>query len=185
MNQRMKLKILPLLFLAMLPFSAYSTTLAPHSPFKIYSPNRKFFVQMIPSREGYGPAEYQGKAFAVGSSQVLWKIEGYRDFFLCDDGIHFVQLGSPYSADDQFSGLAIEFYKNGQKLKSYAIKELLKDPKALKKSESVYHWRAFSPPQSKLGQPGFSPDGTRYTLYLNDGSAYVFDVTNGSIVQKQ
>lgn len=148
------------------------------------------------------PATYEGerlvrKAFGVaysllpdGKQKELYRTSGWYSFevFISNDGRYLVQLG-PWNVGDRPSGkdLAIAFYKDGQKMRSYSTADLVKDPEQVLVSTSHYMWRApalsktYKMGEALLLQPTLNDYAENFTLHTIDGWTYVFDLKTGKM----
>jgi hypothetical protein len=172
------MRLVSKLFLLTCFFSTNSVadTLAKSNPFVISSSDSPYFVTMVPSKSG------KGYAAAIelcqdGSSRELWRIDGYAfEAYLSKDGQHFIKIGPwPSGRAPSKEDVAVEFFKNGQLLKSYSTKDLIKDSSKVRPTSGHYFWRA------KDGDYSFLSSNSFHTKTV-DGISYVFDVTTGEII---
>jgi hypothetical protein len=108
-----------------------------------------------------------------GSSTPLWTVDWYAyDVDVASDGIHLVRDGPWASRTDQE---AFSFFADGKLVRTYAIAELIDLKFLLSHSVSHFQW-------SEGGR--LDDAALRYAVSTKDGNSFVFDVTNGSIVQE-
>jgi hypothetical protein len=108
-----------------------------------------------------------------GSSTPLWTVNWYAyDVDVASDGIHLVRHGPWASRADQE---AFSFFANGKLVRTYAISELIDLKFLLPHSVSHFQW-------SEGGQ--LDDAALRYAVRTKDSNSFVFDITNGSIVQE-
>jgi hypothetical protein len=138
-----------------------------------YSRSERYSLTMTP---GSATSQGGGVAQEAASGEILWKVDWFaNEVELADDGKHLVRFG-PWASDTRgLSDLAIAFYANGQELKRYQVRDLLKDRSKLSPSVSHYEWRRSDP------NAGFSKDGRTFSITLVDGGAYVFHVATGRV----
>lgn len=74
--------------------------------------------------------------------------------------------------------VAINFYTNGNRTKQIRIDELVDNMDKVSMSVSMAFWRAEDEPLS------FDSDGNRLSVKTVENKTYVFDITNGEIVEK-
>lgn len=81
-----------------------------------------------------------------GSDKPIWTVNWYAQWvFVHPDGKHLVRigpwprLGNP--GQRLYDELAIAFYRNGNELEKYAVKDLVSNPQSLPVSKSHYEWR--------------------------------------------
>jgi hypothetical protein len=107
-----------------------------------------------------------------GSNTPLWTVDwNANEVVVASDGRHLVRWG-PFPASGQFDEIALEFYRDGQLLKSYQVKDLVKDPNKLPQTVSHYLWLKTSSYDDATGQ---------LSLETEMGEQYSFDITNGAI----
>ncbi|MCM8776163.1 MAG: hypothetical protein NC930_07450 [Candidatus Omnitrophica bacterium] len=149
-------------------------------PIRMYSPNGGFYIDLVPEKRltlsGFG----KGTAYASGSDQPQWSIDWYsRSIILCDDGMHLIRVGQAGRDMNGLSDLAVGFYEKGRELKSYRVKDLVKNPDQLWKGFSEYQWKS----RLSTGRSGLSGDQKEYTLVLIDGTVYTFSVETGEVLR--
>jgi hypothetical protein len=103
----------------------------------------------------------------------IWTVNWYA--FRVDitfDGKHLVRWG-PWAFFDNYDELALEFYENGQLLKTYLVSDIVSDPEKLPHSVSHYTWAA---------EAEFDENQKKLFLKTENGEEYLFDVTTGGII---
>ena len=108
-----------------------------------------------------------------GSTTPLWVVHWYSFVvYPSSDGMHLVRTGPWASSVDE---LALSFHRNGQEIKSYAIKDLIRDEGKLSYTVSHFFWR------SKLE---FDDEKGLVFLQTRDNQEYLFNIKNGEIIPK-
>lgn len=159
-------------FFSGITFADTPAKLQPYIISQDYSPN---FVKMIPSKSGEGYAA----AFRLlndGTSRKLWSIDGYSfEAYLSKDGQYFIRLG-PWASGRKPShkDVAVEFFKNGQLLRSYSTKDLVKDVSKVVPTAGHYFWR-------KKDKNYPLDSALHFYIKTVDDLSYVFDITTGEI----
>lgn len=108
-----------------------------------------------------------------GSSTPLWTIDWYAfKVFPSSDGIHLIRMGPWASSTDD---LSLAFYKNGEEIKKYNVRNLVRDNSKLEHTVSHFFWR------SELKY-----DDEKLLVYLKtkDNQAYTFSIKTGEIIHK-
>lgn len=150
------------------------------------SPNQRYFFTMIPQNSGYSGEHPDaiGKAYrlkADGDFILLWKVSDWyaHQVYLSNDGLHLVRLGNWASgcelSDKQ---LAVAFYKQGQLLKMYSTKDLIKQKKSIRCSVSHYQWRA------ETDEPQWLGYDNDFYLTTIEGVEYRFSLSTGEILSQ-
>lgn len=107
------------------------------------------------------------------SQAPLWKINWYAfDAIPSSDGRHLIRMGPWASSIHQ---LALAFYKNGELIKNYRIKDLVHDESQLIFTVSHFFWKTscqFNDQQSAL------------TLKTVDNRSYRFSIETGEILSE-
>jgi hypothetical protein len=185
------LNILPLIGLWIFSSTARADSPAPPFSYTKPSPDGRFLFVMIPrgtldDEMRHWNEETKAKIRAIrqtysqsglyrndGSSTPLWTVDWYAyDVEVASDGIHLVRDGPWASRADQE---AFSLFANGKLVRSYAISELIDLKFLLPHSVSHFRW----------SDGGRLDDATlRYAVSTKDGNSFVFDVTNGSLVQQ-
>lgn len=111
-----------------------------------------------------------------GSSAPLWTVDWYSfGVFVFSDGVHLVKLG-PWALSNNYSELALAFYRSGEETKRYSVSALVAHPSSLPQSVSHYMWARSS---------SFDDHPTnRLHVETYNGERYIFDVTSGQIISK-
>lgn len=108
-----------------------------------------------------------------GSTTPLWAVYWYSfSVYPSSDGKHIVRMGPWASSVDQ---LALAFYENGKELKSYLIRDLIKDETRLKHTVSHFFWQKES---------RFNDKESTMLIKTHDGQTYLFSVKTGEILQR-
>ena len=106
-----------------------------------------------------------------GSSIPLWTVDWYAfEVFPSSDGKHLIRMGPWAGSTLQ---LALSFHKNGKEIKSYRIKDLVRDESKLKHTVSHFFWRSELRYDDKQG-----------VLFLKtiDNQVYRFSAKTGEIL---
>jgi hypothetical protein len=104
------------------------------------------------------------------STTPLWTVDWYAfQVALSSDGKYLIRWG-PWPFHGNYDELALAFYKDGQELQQYTVKDLVAVPELLPRSVSHYGWEK---------QTSF--DATTNVLHLetHTGETYDFDITSG------
>ena len=114
----------------------------------------------------------QSGLYSTDDSTIpIWTVDWYAfQVVLSSDGQYLIRRG-PWPFHANYDELAIAFYKNGQEIRRYAVKDLVADPESLPRSISHYMWEKVA-----------SFDATSNVLHLetHNGEKYDFDVTTGN-----
>lgn len=120
--------------------------------------------------------------FRNGEGKPVWTVDWYSfDVRACSDGVHLVRFGPWPDSGDEGKTLAVAFYRNGKKIRSYAVRDLVHEILDLPHSISHYQWKKSS---------GFDDAGKRLRLNLYSDSSYnsnrsiVFDIRTGLRIQR-
>jgi hypothetical protein len=161
-----------------LAVQAFADSPAPPRDFKKVTGNY-VFVMLAPDEPGqwtnHDPEirkayKQSGLYRNDGSTTPLWVVDWYAfEVFPSSDGEHLVRMG-PWAAST--GAPAVSFYRNGKEVKTYRIKDLVRDESRLIRSVSFLHWRGEVKYDDKKG-----------VLFLKtiDGQAYRFSVETGQI----
>jgi hypothetical protein len=109
-------------------------------------------------------------------SKLVYSVENLRswtykdNFFFSEDFQSFAHMPSP-----DFE-IAIEFYVEGHLVKTYDIKDLVRNHSKISYSTSSAWW--------KNSDVKVSQDQDRLTVTTVDGLTYVFDINTGEIIEK-
>lgn len=189
------LNILPLIVatIALCGFASTARADSPTPPFSFTkpSPDGRFLFVMIPrstldNEMPHWNEETKAKIRAIrqtytqsglyrndGTSTPLWTVDWYAyDVDVASDGIHLVRHGPWASCVDQE---AFSFLANGKLVRTYAVSELIDLKFLLPHSVSHFQWSH----GSRLDDAAL-----RYAVSTKDGNSFVFDITDGSIVQE-
>jgi len=182
--------IISLLMLSGLQGVAIADSEAAPFPWMTTSKNEQILFKMVPQKWHWEADDKKmvvdqeafGVAYSIdknGDFQELWRVEGWYAFGgeISDDGRYFVRYG-PWASDcKEFTDLAIAFYDNGDLLKEYQVRDLIKNANSLEYSVSHYQWKARDQSQ---------PNGFNYRPYFHlvmiDKTAYRFNYETGDIV---
>lgn len=142
---------------------------------------RRYYFKMVPQPDApYDVEKGMGYAYRVTNQKadaLLWSTSGWYSFqtYLSGDGRYLVRLGNwPRGHEPSEKHLAIAFYKDGKKVKSYSTRQIIKDNSQVEASVSHY--------QFYQGEPGFTESyGYLFKLISVDNMEYVFDVRTGNI----
>jgi hypothetical protein len=158
---------------------AFADTPAPFRDFKVVSGNY-IFVMLAPDapdewarrdpalREVYAQS---GLYRADGSRTPLWTVAWYAfEVFPSSDGEHLVRMWPWASSTDD---PAVFFYKRGKEVKTYRIKDLVRDDSQLVRSVSFLHWR---------GALTYNDRDAVLFLMTLDNRVYRFSVRTGEIL---
>jgi len=150
-------------------------------PYLTTSRSGRFYFKMAPGRDVYG----YGAAYAVLASQdtELWSVSGWYSFrtFLSDDGRYLVSLfgrtSIPRVEQAEPTDPLVAFYDNGKLLAQHSIAQLIQDPAAINRSESLTYLQP-SP------APGFDELGHSFSFVTGEHVTFAFDIRTGAIVSK-
>lgn len=126
-------------------------------------------------------------------AEMLWPIEGYSPsdcLFISSDGVSMARLEGDWwqtkeypspsrlPADVEAAQLqlpAVGFYRNGEKIRTYRITDLLTNPRDIKHSPLHLLWSAGAVLNEETG---------RFVLHLQDSGRAVFDYRTGELVRQ-
>lgn len=167
------LYIVALLLAAVAATPALADSPAPPIPYKAVSPHGRMIVEMdVPhDRHPNGIGLARDKA----TGKIIWRVNFYaHQVLVSDDKVSLVRMG-PWASDQKgYTDLAIAFYQNGNMVRKYQVRDLLKNLDTAQHTVSHYFWRARQMPSQ------FSPDQKRFTLFLIDNTAITFDAATGA-----
>jgi len=109
--------------------------------------------------------------------ELVYTVHGLRtwayssDFYFSEDFRSFVFIPSP--TED----IALQFFTDGELVKTYKINDLVKNRTKITRSTSSLWWI------KRMNTINDEPNNT-LTLTTVDDRTYVFDITNGSILEK-
>lgn len=95
------------------------------------------------SRDGQLFKKYpKSGLYRVGETRTpLWSVDWYSyDVRACSDGSHLVRYGPWARSNDKGKTLATAFYRSGETIKSYEVRDIVKDTGKLPHSISHYMW---------------------------------------------
>jgi hypothetical protein len=158
----------------------------PQEPYVVSSPNfgRYYFKMQPDTNHLFDRDKGKGEAYQVlagDRDSLLWITNGWYAgwVFLSSDGIHLVRLGNwPRGNAPSDSHLAVAFYKNGNLLKSYSTKELIRDLSRVQPSISHYEYLGPYPSSIK-----FYDNQDLFRLVTVDDVEYIFDIHSGDVVE--
>jgi len=160
----------------------------PH-PLVITSSYGQHYFKMIPAEYSYKNSERTivkeafGVAYAVddeGNDKELWRVKGWYSFqtFLSNNGEFLVRLGNwAEGCATSEKNLGVAFYSNGELLKQYSTKDLIKNSKNVECTISHYFWR-----ENKEGSLHLSYND-QFHLKTIEGTQYIFDIKTGNILE--
>jgi hypothetical protein len=176
--------ITPIAALLLIYSIAWADSEAPPYPYVTVSEYGGYYFKMIPDKQNqYDGDNGSGICFEVTTDQtdkILWTTTGWYAFvtYLSYDGAYLIRMGNwPRGQELSSEHLAVAFYKEGELLKSYSTKDLVKDPSSIERTVSHYSWSAESPKLDSYEH--------RFTIVTKDNNEYVFDITNGSIISQK
>jgi hypothetical protein len=113
--------------------------------------------------------------YRSGETEPIWTVDWYA--FRVDitpDGKHLVRWG-PWAFTPNYNELALEFYENGEILRSYRVSDLVAEPQSLPHTVSHYSWR---------DEAEFNGEKRELSVRTYNGEEYLFDATTGEIVRE-
>jgi hypothetical protein len=180
------LKIILILFTTSLSLTTpriWADQERPPYPYITVSKSGHYYFKMIPDvggRQGqYGRYKGTGICYRVTpdeKDEIIWKTKGWFSFntYLSYDGKYIIRMGDwirGHEPSDEH--LAVAFYKEGEHLKGYSTKDIVKDSSAIRRTVSHYEWLSDEKP--KL-------ESHKFTIKTIDNIEYIFDITNGNII---
>jgi len=176
-------KLIPIIAAVMLASSiAWADSEVPPYTYVSVSEYGRYYFKMIPDN----PADREtgsGICFEVtagNTDKILWTTTGWYAYstYLSSDGKYLIRMGVwPRGQELSDTHLAVAFYKDGNLLKSYTTKYLVKDPSRIERTVSHYFWLE--------GIPGLLPHGHRFKIVTKDNIEYIFDITDGKIISQK
>lgn len=112
------------------------------------------------------------------SNIPLWTAEiNAFDVIVADDGHHLARIG-PWPLLDDYEELAVDFYEDGNKIRSYTVRDLIGNKEwCLPKSWSHYRWLMdIDEPHSRAGK-----SVETMTLKTHLGQLIEFNLSNGEM----
>jgi len=167
-------------------FTAYADSPAPETPYEIVLQGGDKIFYMTPSSNRIDPGlEVSEERMQVKSGlyyttplENIYYVNRYfyQSILLSDDGICFayIEWASAKGMND-LSGEAIGFYKNGVKIKSYKVSDLLKDKKKADFSVSHVMWEDGQKREYDIAK-------NTLTVTAKDGCVYAFDIKTGQMI---
>jgi hypothetical protein len=113
--------------------------------------------------------------YIKGENTPLWTVVWFAfRVNISSDGKYMVRWGD-WPIIHYYDAMALEFYDNGQVIKSYTVKDLVASPSLLPETVSHYEWEETS-----------SFDSEHNILWLKtlNKEEYTFDITTGEIIKK-
>lgn len=113
--------------------------------------------------------------YIKGENMPLWTVDWYAfRVNISLDGKYLVRWGD-WPIIRYYDAMALEFYDNGQMIKSYVVKDLVTAPSLLPETVSHYEWEETS-----------SFDAVQNILWLKtlNKEEYTFDITTGEIIKR-
>ncbi|MGH1362172.1 MAG: hypothetical protein ACRBF0_01360 [Calditrichia bacterium] len=153
-----------------------------NEPYFANSDNGNYVIEMIPTH-AYGN-KGTGNVYRIiegEKRQLLWSVGWFaQNVSIANDGLHLIRL-EPWGSDvEQFSDVALEFYRKNHLLKRYKSKEILGDTSTVTKDIGHYRHTAY-----KSSIPiGLSNENKTFTLVQTDKSVNVFDILSGHLIDK-
>jgi hypothetical protein len=146
------------------------------------SPDGHFLFVMVPAQNDETPDSAHGTLYEVssdGSLKSRWTTRGWYapETIVADDGVHLIALNTWPEGDAPDGTIGLAFYRSGTLVKSYAIRDLVKDKNAVRGSLRHYRWLA----EHATQQPRLEETGFR--LITIDGTLYHFDLDSGAITR--
>lgn len=136
--------------------------------------------------------KYPTSGLYTASGELVWKFAGdyvpYDNAFPSPDGVHLARLEGEWwtekeyaatkrlPADEeakQLAAVAVAFYVNGERVRSYTVSDLLTDPADLKHSPRFVLWAA-----------GAVLTGDRFVVMTQDANQLAFDARTGELLSK-
>ena len=147
--------------------------------FKVYSEDESMFFQFVPrdikridSTRTMVSVYYNTEPPQLIHSWEFRDLAYENDFFFSKDLQHFAFI--PQADFD----IAVEFYSNGELVKTYSIRDLVRNYRRVFYTFSSAWWL-------KEGQDRpISQDGDMLTITTIDGLTYVFDINTGDIIER-
>lgn len=142
----------------------------------------RYVFVMVPEGEDAKAKPAHGTLYEVtasGALQQRWTTSGWyaSDLIVANDGEHVVALNAWPEGEEPDNTVGVAFYRSGKLVKSYSIRELVKDKKAVRGSLRHYRWLAeHASQQPRLEEKSFR-------LITIDGMLYNFDLASGAITK--
>lgn len=177
-------------FLIIAPVTVFADSPAPQYDYTKTVAKEKFIFVMLsipddPSAYGQGGAEQDPKIRSQytqsglylndGSTEPLWTVDWYAfEVSLSSDGEHLVKWG-PWAFSNNYSELALAFYRNGQEISRYRVNDLVADPSSLPHTVSHYTWVRYS---------SFDDEQGTLSVTTLTNEKYLFDIKSGEILER-
>jgi hypothetical protein len=174
-------------------------------PSKFFSPNGLYTLVLVPPRsddpklkENADQTEIRNTYPSSGlystndTTKTRWAVEWFDyEAFPADDGIHVVRIHGENAlwrhypsgtrlADDavreQLAAPAVSFYANGEKLRTYTVRELVTKPDDLPQTMKYILWMAGAT---------ITRDGKQFVLMTQDARQIFFDLQTGMITENR
>ena len=171
MKRRILLSALCIALLCLLPASADSWT--PPAPFELWSEDGSLVFRFDPGAASWHNTTAQAAVYRKDEPEPLYTVKYLRAwayssrFYFSRDFRNFVFF-PPAEFD-----IAAEFYAEGARMKTYLIRDLVKDIDQLTHSTSTVWW---------LAEIVHSPESDTLTVFTADGLTHLLDLTNGSLL---
>jgi len=105
----------------------------------------------------------------------------YKDIILSNDGMYFADIpwaiSGRFSGDDELGGEAVSFYANGSHVKTYTVRDLLKDETKAEFTASHVLWEDCS-------KRNFDANSNVLTIATLDGIVYSFYLPTGDLLER-
>jgi hypothetical protein len=190
----------------LLAFSVYNIAMAddfaPPEPAKIEIDDGNMVFFMTPPEyesEGYLPT---GLYYNTESPELIYLVTPglgigsysyFNEFntFMSDDGMYFAHLPIPFQFDvpddevpffdsgNKVDAIALEFYVNGNLVRSYKVSELVRDYTQLRFSVTMIDWLDFGNFDAVCH---YNSDTKTLSIITIDEIAYIFDISTGEIL---
>lgn len=169
---------------------AYADTMAPAMPYTILLDDGNKIFHMTPLGQENEEQLKSGLYYNFDPPENIYYIpedERYNinyswgyfykgSIFFSHDGLHFAYIGSAHTKGwGDLKGTAIGFYENGNLVKSYAVKDLIKDRSKVTFSVSSAHWEEWRKRE-------YSEQENMLTVATKDGRIITFDIISGEII---
>lgn len=164
-----------------LPVLTFADSPAPPRDYKKVTENNEYVFVMLAPDEGAkhqdsatrGIYKQSGLYRNDGSTTPLWAVYWYAfEVYPSSDGKHLVRMGPWASSTEQ---LALSFYRDGKEIRSYRIRDLVRDETKLSRTVSHFFWRSELRYDDKRGL---------VFLKTRDNQTYWFSVKTGEIEQE-
>ena len=175
MNKLHKLLFLSLIFVGLFKINVNADSFMPPEYYEVQSEDGQHVFKFIPKAND----AFSVEAGVDEGDQLIYSLPDIEpigtpkyNLFFSKDMKHAAWL--PIANQE----VAINFYTNGNRTKQIRIDELVDNMDKVSMSVSMAFWRAEDEPLS------FDSDGNRLSVKTVENKTYVFDITNGEIVEK-